>query len=347
MHVASVEHPTLFLDERNFSGFSGDVVMVVNNGYEKGLPYTITEPVRDGGPGEKRVAEYDLYCPKVLAFCTKAIVLPESLRERTIPIRQKKELDPDVEDWDTEQDYPEAKEIQARFGRLVAHWGSQRPALDRTKLPPGHNRREHSLWQPMLEIAQYAGPVWYGRVYEASKSLVKVARRASPDATMDALRDICAALEAVAPQGEAVASEDLVGRAKKLVQDGEAVSDGTAFRTAKALSDLMEPFEIYPNRYDFAREGQERNRKRGYLVAPLKAMLASYLGPDDAASTPELAVPRPRSFGGKTSAKLSRDRWAKRARSLCRREGRMEGNERCNGWPEAVRPEHSVWRYHD
>lgn len=159
--------------------------MVLNAGYERGNPVIVCAK---GGGG---IAQFDVYCPKVLAGIG---ALPDTIQSRCIPIMmQRRAGDETIERLDDEE--PDAKfaELKSR----VERWTIQSAdAIDKAKanFPEALSDRGRDISKALFRIGTVIGSDWLAAL---EKALVTLLRPRAEDATLgqQLLADIKATFE--------------------------------------------------------------------------------------------------------------------------------------------------------
>lgn len=216
---------TLLLDEidsnpRDFR----DLVQVLNQGFERGVPVT------------QKKQNYDVYGPKALAGNEPTGLLPPT-ESRTLPIymlrsrpgHQKVPLTSTNADWNIRLAATNVDAVQPQMDHLM---GLALGTLARL----GIENRTKDLWLPLFVWAHAAGAAWVDRAIAAMK-MVEGGRPRSvqPGAVvLDALRDVFAI------HGNHVASVTLVAE----LNNHDDVKDARLRLDPIRLASLLRPFRI-------------------------------------------------------------------------------------------------------
>jgi len=163
--------PTLLLDEVDtiFAARSETEGLraILNAGFQRGK----TVPRITGEGKSMRVYDFKTFCPKAIAGIGK---LPDTVESRSIPIRlQRKAADEQVGRFRRRVVGPQAaklREAAAKWG--AAHLEELRDAWP--ELPDELTDRQQDVWEPLLAIADYAGPEWGMRARAAAVELHSV-----------------------------------------------------------------------------------------------------------------------------------------------------------------------------
>jgi antitoxin (DNA-binding transcriptional repressor) of toxin-antitoxin stability system len=162
--------PTILFDEvqelfgRGADGDQKKLQAVLNAGFQPDTPVRVVE-----GDGANRVvAEFPVFCPKVLAGKGE---LPDMLASRSIPIRMRRKKKTDtVQRFRRRPARAEAEPLRAR----LAGWAATAlPKLTDAMpdLPEELNDRQQDIWEPLLAIADAAGGDWPKRARAAAIEL--------------------------------------------------------------------------------------------------------------------------------------------------------------------------------
>lgn len=168
--IGAEDHPTptLLFDEIDAifgpkAGEKEDLRGLLNAGYRRGVRVH-----RMGGPKMTTLEEFEVFCAKVFAGIGD---LPDTIADRSIRIRLVRKTRGEVTDRFRRRDVvPDADLLRER----VTRWA--RPAVDRLRdarpsLPDELDDRAQDVWEPLLAIADVAGPEWGTRARLAAVSL--------------------------------------------------------------------------------------------------------------------------------------------------------------------------------
>jgi hypothetical protein len=160
--------PTLLFDEVDtvFKAKAGDPVAdgiraVLNMGYRHGA--TVPRCV----PPSQKVQRFAVFGAKALAGIG---ALPDTVFDRSIPIRLKRKRSTElVARWRRREVTPVAEALHAR----LAAWAETHHAVPATiiEAPESLNDRAGEIWEPLLTIADLAGPRWLEDAREAARAL--------------------------------------------------------------------------------------------------------------------------------------------------------------------------------
>ena len=181
------ERPTLLLDESD-AAFNGD------KEYAEALRGVICAGYRRSGKASLCIGQgANITFKDFSTFGAKAIAgigqLPGTIADRCIRIElRRRTRDERCDRWRERDGHQEAHPIQDR----VAIWAAR--ALDtlrdaRPELPTGLNDRAVDVWEPLLAIADQAGPVWGANARDAARELSGNVED-DPDLPIELLHDI-------------------------------------------------------------------------------------------------------------------------------------------------------------
>jgi hypothetical protein len=255
--VADDGAPTLLLDESDasFAGtsdYSENLRQVLNTGFRLGGKTSICDGGSQAG-WEPR--DYSTYCPKAIAGIGDH--LPGTVADRSIPIRLRRKLA-------HEKVLPFRRRLVAPQSELLRErievWAAASTPLLVDAWPPLPDElpdRACDLWEPLLAIADLAGPEWARRA-RASAVELSAAQPASESTGVKLLRDICLVFD-----GERMHSQELVTALAGLDESpwgGTSVEWGRTFE-ARHLAAFLRPFEVRPKMIRFGQrtlKGYER-----------------------------------------------------------------------------------------
>jgi hypothetical protein len=160
--------PTLLLDEvdsifATYSEKTEPIRALINAGSRRG-----SQVSRCVGR-DHDVEDFAVFCPKCLAGIETGR-LPETIRDRSIPIRLQRKRDEKVERFR----YSQAKEDAEALATEMTTWASKNIESLKTiypSLPSELNDRAAEGWEPLLALAEMAGGEWPERAALASVAL--------------------------------------------------------------------------------------------------------------------------------------------------------------------------------
>lgn len=160
--------PTLLLDEIDaiFATYAEKVEpirAVINSGSRRGgIVARCVPPNHD-------VVDFSVFSPKCLAGIDTGR-LPETIRDRSIPIRLKRKLNEDIERFRFRQAKAEAEELVAALEAWAeAHLEELKERYP--EIPDQLNDRSAEGWEPLLAIADVVGDDWPTRARDAAIQL--------------------------------------------------------------------------------------------------------------------------------------------------------------------------------
>ena len=162
--------PTLLLDEIDTKfkvkgdDNAEDLRRLINSGFNRGA-YVLRVEGRDRVP-----TKFDTYCPKMLIGIDTG-AFPDTVAKRSIPIRlHRKTRSEQVERFRRRKVDAEAERIRAALATWAEAHASALAAAE-PGLPDELNDRQHDAWEPLLAIADLAGPGWAKRARDAARYL--------------------------------------------------------------------------------------------------------------------------------------------------------------------------------
>lgn len=158
------EHPTLLLDEVDAvfgAGAREPLRAVLNAGNRRGSCVTRAQG--------KSYREFPVFGPKLLAGIDNQS-LPDTIRDRGVVIRMYRREDAGVERFRVRR----AEHDAGPLAWALQQWGQvATPILAQAepKLPEALGDRQADAWEPLLAIAEWAGPEWAERARRAAVAL--------------------------------------------------------------------------------------------------------------------------------------------------------------------------------
>ena len=187
-----------------------------------------------GGSVGARLARFSCWCPKAVAAIGR---LPETLADRCIVLRMQrktaKETCERLRDWSEE----EAEGLRRRCARFVADHAEE-IARAKPAMPEALNDRAADIWEPLLALADLAGPVWAERARAASLSLSTAAEESSPIGSL--LLDILFVFQGSAQEGR------LFSRTLAEGLNGMGQRPWQAARNGRAINELWLAAQLAP-----------------------------------------------------------------------------------------------------
>jgi hypothetical protein len=262
--------PSLLLDESD-AIFKGDPIYaeavrgVLNHGYRRGGVYTTC--IGQGAAIEPH--DFAVFCPKAIAGIGR---LPDTVEDRSIPIRLKRAKRGTVERFRERDTEREARELQAKLGA----WASAN--LDplknaRPNIPPQLSDRQADCCEPLLAIADLAGGEWPKGGRTALVELCGDAQADDDSLGVRLLQDVRGIF--AERQIDEIASAELSEALAKIETSpwGEW-SHGKPISPAR-LARMLKPFGISPDRI-----GDRDSRTRGYKASQFQDAFSRYLPPE-------------------------------------------------------------------
>jgi Protein of unknown function (DUF3631) len=223
------------------------------------------------------VKRYSVFGPKALSGIGD---LPDTISDRSIPIVLKRRLPSEhVERFRVREYTATAAPVKAR----LEAWAPT--AIDvlrdaRPELPEVLNDRQQDVCEPLLAIADLAGPAWSEYARTALVSLLDGGGAAEESWSWRCLRD-CREVLTAPGVGEAMMSEDLV-RLLRALPDGSWATAGAGANglTTHWLGRLLNEYDIHSIRTRFhVVPGQPPAVRHGYAVAHFRDAWERYVVP--------------------------------------------------------------------
>ncbi len=206
--------PTLLIDEADtFFRDNPELHGLVNAGYKRGGSVLRSEAAADSF--EPRV--FSVYCAKSIAGIALEKHLPDSTMSRGIVLNLRRKLPHEAVLRLRHADNGMFELVAAKLTRFAEDY-SQQARLARPPLPDELNDRAQDNWEPLLAIAECAGPDWLKRATAAALKLSNTSDQAVSTGNQ-LLADIQAVFAGrLATQGPKISTVDLI---EALVADTE------------------------------------------------------------------------------------------------------------------------------
>jgi Protein of unknown function (DUF3631) len=274
------KHPTLLLDE-------SDTAFGSEKEYAEALRGLLNTGYRRGGVSSCCVGQgasitykdFATFCPKAIAGIGK---LPDTVADRSIPIRLKRAQRGKVERFRKREVEREAEQIKAK---LAAWCAANLEALreSRPEIPSQLSDRQADVSEALLAIADLAGGKWPQEGRRALMELCAIAQAADDSIGVKLLADIRSVFYPrnddgePLPRIERVASEDLA-KALGEMEDRPWAEWGKSHKaiTQPQLARQLSRFDIGPK----AMRLPDGRRLKGYEREWFEELWALYLPPD-------------------------------------------------------------------
>jgi len=263
------QQPTLLLDEvdatfGSTSERSEALRAVLNAGNRPGSSVSVCI----GKGSDQKVGEFPVFCAKVLAGIDSGS-LPDTIRDRAIVIRMdRKTADEPVERFRYRKAYAATADL-----REAAHaWAQEHlDVLQEAEpdLPDELSDREQDAWEPLLAIADLAGPSWATRARNAAVRLSQKREEASPGV------QLLAAIQTTLNGHRAIWTEELLAA----LNSNEELPFGDL--TDRSLAQRLKRFHISPKPVRIGDHVQ-----RGYRRDEFKEPFRRYLSETVTSVTP-------------------------------------------------------------
>ena len=264
--------PTLLIDEADtFFRDNPELHGLVNAGHKRGGSVLRSEATANSF--EPRI--YSVYCAKSIAGIALEKHLPDSTMSRGIVISMRRKL---PEESVLRMRYADSEVFQliaAKLARFAEDY-AQQVRLARPRLPDELSDRAQDNWEPLLAIAECAGPEWLQRAISAALSLSRVSEQAVSTGNQ-LLADIQTVFRGW--KGTKISTVDLIAA---LVADDE--ESWATYNRGKPLSprQLAKQLGAYGIKSKTVRLGNGTTPK-GYELSEFEDAFARYL-----AATPAL-----------------------------------------------------------
>ncbi len=206
--------PTLLIDEADtFFRDNPELHGLVNAGYKRGGSVLRSEAAADSF--EPRV--FSVYCAKSIAGIALEKHLPDSTMSRGIVLNLRRKLPHEAVLRLRHADNGMFELVAAKLTRFAEDY-SQQARLARPPLPDELNDRAQDNWEPLLAIAECAGPDWLKRATAAALKLSNTSDQAVSTGNQ-LLADIQAVFAGrLATQGPKISTVELI---EALAEDAE------------------------------------------------------------------------------------------------------------------------------
>jgi phosphopantetheinyl transferase (holo-ACP synthase) len=237
----SSEKLVLLLDENDQAlkdkEYAAALIQVLNAGFQKGGNATVCV----GNGADIKVVDFNVFGPKVLAGIGN---LPDTIEDRSIPILLKRRLPSEpVERFRQKLIAKEAADIRKSLENLVTQTIKTQLTSNWPDLPSELSDRQQDIAEPLLAVADYAGPEW-GDLARAA--LVELFGSTSEDGSLDVrlLTDI----RSIFVEGKVacMASKDLVSALIAIEGSPWPESEHGKPLTTTALARRLKKFKIGP-----------------------------------------------------------------------------------------------------
>jgi len=263
--------PTLLLDESD-TAFGGEKEYaealrgVLNSGYRRGGRASCCV----GQGANTSYKDFETFCAKAIAGIGK---LPDTVADRSIPIRLKRARRGEVERFRKRDADREASEIKAR----LAEWcGSnlERLRAARPEIPVELSDRQADCCEPLLAIADFAGSEW---PQAARHSLVELCAEAQAGDQSVGVRLLCDIRQIFDERGtDRISSADLVGALNEIETSPWSEWSHGKPLTAPKLARMLARYEIAPGTIRV-----ESRTPKGYYRKDFEDAFARYIRPSN------------------------------------------------------------------
>jgi len=273
--------PTLLLDEidaifASASERTEPLRAILNSGNRPNS--TVTRCVGDGS--KQATEDFPIYCAKCLAGIDKQNRLPDTIRDRSIPIAMRRKVAGEgVERFRYRTAHAAAEGLRQGLEQWVAERGETLAQVEADW--PDLNDRACEAWEPLLAIATLAGEPWRTRAYAAA-----VALSGDDDAEDTTTTSLLLAARSALNGHDRIATADLLDQ---LNADDELPfggwNDGAGLKP-RNLARLLKPYGIRPTKIRPSQGGTPLN---GYRKDQFTDAWVRYLPTLESAEHPEHA----------------------------------------------------------
>ena len=160
--------PTLFIDEVDtFASNNQEIKGLINAGHSRSNAYVI-RVVGD----QHEPKQFSVWGAKALAGIFVEKHLPDSTMSRGVVINMRRKMPTEIVTRIRHADQNQFHEIKTKLARLAVDYGDQ-VSHARPELPDELSDRAQDNWEPLLAIAECAGPEWVQRATAAALKLSK------------------------------------------------------------------------------------------------------------------------------------------------------------------------------
>jgi putative DNA primase/helicase len=256
--------PTLLVDEADtFARNSDELKGIINAGHTRANAYVLRVVGENHEP--KR---FSVWCPKALAGISLEKHLPDSTMSRAIVFNLRRKLPDESVERLRHAEPGLFEEIVCKLARFAEDYAPLvREA--RPNLPEALNDRDQDNWEPLLAIAQVAGPRWLER---ATSAALKLSRASESVVSIgnQLLADVQQVFSSL--QTEKISTKDLI---TGLMADDEkpwvAYNHGKPI-TARQLAKLLSGYGIKSKTVRFG-----NSTPKGYEAAQFADAFVRYL----------------------------------------------------------------------
>lgn len=134
----------------------------------------------------------EVFTEEIPAYCAVALAglgsLPDTILTRSIIVKMRRRAPGEqVEPYRRRIHEPQGAEI----GQQLADWAEAiHPAITWPEMPPGIEDRNADIWEPLLAVADVAGPLWVQRGREAASAIVAESKQSPASLGIQLLGDL-------------------------------------------------------------------------------------------------------------------------------------------------------------
>lgn len=259
--------PTLLLDEYDatFTDTTSDknetLRSIINAGYESGSTY--------GRVGQNMIPQdFPAFAAVALAGIGNP---PDTIADRAVIINMRRKTKAErVQPFRKRTIKATAEPIREALTSW-AKYAVDAIDLEGTVMPDGIGDRQHDIWEPLIAIADLAGPGWGEQARAACRAMTTAQAEQDVDEGMG--RRLLRDLRTVFKDEDRIQTEELLRKLRALDESEWAGMEyGEDRLTAQKLAKLLRPYGVKPRRW-YA----DRIQYRGYLRADLVDAWERYL----------------------------------------------------------------------
>lgn len=257
---------SFFIDEADtFFKKNTDMHGLINSGYKKGTPVLRNEV--KGDSFEPRT--YSVYGPKSLAGIALELHLPDATMSRGVVINMRRKLPHEKVDRMRSAEPGLFDQIASKIARFALDYADQIRAA-RPHLPEELSDRSQDNWEPLLAIAECAGPEWVARATAAALTLAASSEMAAGTGN-ELLADIQAIFESKGL--DRLRTTDLIQELTANEEMSWATYNRGKPLSPRDLAKLLGVYNIHPKT---VRHGNQT--PKGYDLDQFAGAFARYLG---------------------------------------------------------------------
>jgi putative DNA primase/helicase len=278
--------PTLLIDEADtFIRDNDELKGLVNAGHTRANAF-VGRTVSVGDGHEPKL--FDVWSAKAFAGIALERHLPDATMSRGIVIDLRRKMPHEKVARLRHADRSQFSKLAPKLARFAIDYYAQvrdaRPAL-----PDELGDRAQDNWEPLLAIAQCAGPVWIQRAMDAALAVSKVGK-----VSVSTGNELLADIQSVFEQSQAIkiSTVDLIEGLTADDEWGWSTFNRGLPLTPRQLAKQLDPYGIKPKTIRFT----DKHTPKGYDLAQFADAFARYLAPPQ--NLPQQRHEAPQAQGG-------------------------------------------------